>query len=222
LQAARWVLFAAVLAGASYLAGERLPLPLALGVAWKGAGVGLLAVYAGLNARNRDGRLLAAVLAFGAAGDVLIETDGLVVGGAVFFAGHLTAIWLYLRNLRRPLAAAEIAFGLVLAAAIVALAWLAPSARADAPQAAAYAVGLAAMTATAWLCRFPRRLTALGAAMFAASDLLLFAKTGRPWAHELWAGIGSWGFYFGGQALIALGGVRGTAARTPHAEPLLA
>jgi uncharacterized membrane protein YhhN len=78
-----------------------------------------------------------------------------------------------------------------------------------APQAVVYAAGLAAMTASAWLSRFPRSLTALGAAMFAVSDLMIFARTGRGWVHELWAGLAVWGLYFAGQTLIALGGVLG-------------
>ncbi len=42
-------------------------------MAWKGAGVALLAVYAALKARNLDGWLICAVMAFGALGDVLLE-----------------------------------------------------------------------------------------------------------------------------------------------------
>ena len=44
-------------------------------MAWKGAGVALLAIYALRHAPGRDGKLLAAVMAFGAVGDMAIEID---------------------------------------------------------------------------------------------------------------------------------------------------
>jgi hypothetical protein len=42
----RLLLVAAIVAGASYVGSWFLPLPQAASVAWKGAGVGLLALYA--------------------------------------------------------------------------------------------------------------------------------------------------------------------------------
>ena len=65
---ARVVLAAAIIGGVSYLAADYLPLTVAVGLAWKGSGVALLALYAALRARSLDGWLLAAVMAFGAAG----------------------------------------------------------------------------------------------------------------------------------------------------------
>jgi uncharacterized membrane protein YhhN len=50
---------------------------------------------------KRQSRLLVAVMAFGALGDVLLETSGMTVGALAFLAGHVVAIVLYLRN-RRP------------------------------------------------------------------------------------------------------------------------
>jgi uncharacterized membrane protein YhhN len=206
---ARWVLFAAIAAGVSYMATWRLPLPFALETAWKGAGVGLLAVFAATRARSLDGWLLAAVMALGAAGDVLLETSGLVIGAAAFLAGHLTAVALYLRNRRSPLSAPDWIVGLGLAPAVAALAFALPADRAGAPTAAIYALGLGAMAASAWVSRFPRRLTGLGALMFVVSDLLIFYRTGRPIAREPWLGFAVWGLYFAGQTLIVLGVTRG-------------
>ena len=48
---ARLVLAAAILAGVSYLAADHLQIGGAAHTAWKGAGVGLLAVYAALRAK---------------------------------------------------------------------------------------------------------------------------------------------------------------------------
>jgi uncharacterized membrane protein YhhN len=207
-QGARWALAAAVLTGVSYVATWSLPLAPALAVAWKGAGVGLLALFAALSARRLDGWLLAAVMALGAAGDMLLETSGLIVGALAFLAGHLLAVALYLRNRRRGLSVTERTVGLALAAAIALVAFALPLDRAAAPGVGLYALGLGAMTASAFISRFPRPLTALGALMFAVSDLLIFARTGRPLAHEPWVGLTVWGLYFTGQVLIVLGVTR--------------
>ncbi|HET6972025.1 MAG TPA: lysoplasmalogenase family protein, partial [Phenylobacterium sp.] len=96
----RAALIAAIVAGVSYVASWFLPLPVPVAVLWKGAGVAFLAAYAGLNARSLDGWLLAAVMALGAAGDMLLETSGLTVGALAFLAGHVAAVALYLRNVR--------------------------------------------------------------------------------------------------------------------------
>src|SRR5205085_4732481 len=101
MRLAQAVLFAAIAAGFTYIGSWFMPLPSAAAIAWKGAGVGLLALYAALNARSPDGWLLVGVMGFGALGDVLLETNGAVTGGGAFLVGHLVAVALYLRN-RRP------------------------------------------------------------------------------------------------------------------------
>ena len=207
-----WVLAAAVLAGCSYVVGWFLPLPNWANVAWKGAGVSLLAVYAGLNAKNLDGWLLAVVMAFGALGDMLLETYGLVIGALAFLAGHLTATGLYLRN-RRPAAGLDWTVAVAIVLGVTVAAYLLPPERAGAGLIALYALGLSVMAAAAWLSRFPRPLVAAGAMMFAISDLLIFLRTGRPRLDILPMGLAVWGFYFAGQALIAVGVVRGLADR---------
>jgi uncharacterized membrane protein YhhN len=199
------VLLAAVAAGVSYAGSWSLPIAPALSIAWKGAGVGLLAACAALRARSLDGWLLAAVMALGATGDVLLETSGLMVGAAAFLAGHLTAIVLYLRNRRARLSPLDWIIGLGVPPAAAALAFALPADRAGAPAAAAYALGLGAMAGAAWISRFPRGATALGAFMFVASDMLIFLRTGRPIAHQPWTGLTVWGLYFAGQTLIAIG-----------------
>ena len=209
------ILAVALAAGFSYVAAGLTPLPPVALIAWKGAGVGLLAIYAALNARTTDGWLLAAVMAFGALGDVLLETHGFVTGGAAFLAGHLVAVALYLRN-RRPVSLGDLTYAGALALFIVLTAYLAPLNRATAGPIALYATGLAAMTACAWLSGFPRPLVAAGAIMFAASDLLIFARAGRPALDIPPTSVAVWGLYFAGQALIVLGVLR-AQARTARA-----
>lgn len=204
------ILAAALVAGISYVAASLTPLPPVALIAWKGAGVGLLALYAALNARALDGWLLAAVMAFGALGDVLLETHGFVTGGVAFLAGHLVAVALYLRN-RRPVSLGDLSYAGALFVFIVLTAYLAPLNRATAGPIALYATGLAAMTACAWLSGFPRPLVAAGAIMFAASDLLIFCRAGRPVLDIPPTGVAVWGLYFAGQTLIVLGVLRARA-----------
>lgn len=200
---ARLVLIAAIAGGISYVAAWSMELPLWLDAAWKGSCVGLLAVYAALQARSTDGWLIAAVMALGMGGDVLLEVASLQVGAVSFLIGHLVAIWLYARNRQDgwkrglPLAA-------VFVIAVAAFSWSLPADRAGAPGVALYATGLAAMAAAAWLSTFPRHIVALGALMFLASDLFLFARLG-PLQGQAWANLAVWGFYIGGQILIAVG-----------------
>jgi uncharacterized membrane protein YhhN len=213
MKVANWVLAAAVLAASSYVIGWFLPVPDWANVAWKGSGVSVLALYAALNARSLghgrlDGWLLVAVMAFGALGDMLLETHGLVIGALAFLAGHLTATGLYVKNRRPALGNGDFAVALAIVVIVTVTAYLLPPERAGAGGIALYALGLSVMAAAAWLSRFPRTLVAAGALMFAVSDLLIFLRTGRPALDVLPMGLAVWGLYFGGQALIAVGVVR--------------
>jgi uncharacterized membrane protein YhhN len=188
--------WAAVLAGLSYWPGSELPLDHGSLIAWKGAGVSLLALWAATRARDMDGWLLAAAMALGAAGDVLLEAAGLQVGAAAFLAGHLVAIWLYLRNRRSDAGW----WPLLLVPAVVAAAAELPGDRSAAPAIAFYSLGLAAMAACALMSRF--RIAAVGALMFVGSDLLIFARLG-PLEGSILPHLLVWPLYFVGQALIA-------------------
>ena len=215
------VLIAAIGGGVSYLAAGAMDLSPLVEVAWKGSGVGLLAVYAALRARTGDGWLLAAVMAFGALGDVLLNLAGLIVGAVAFLIGHLFAITLYLRNRRPRLTRSQALLALVLVPATVIIAWLLPADRAGAPGIAFYAAVLSLMAAAAWTSRFPRFVVGLGAVMFVVSDLLIFARLG-PLAGAAWPGYGVWALYFGGQLLICLGVTRSLASPqspTPTLDP---
>lgn len=209
----RLALAASIVAGISYMASWELPLPEAHSLTWKGLGVSLLALYAALTAKGRDGWLIALVMAFGALGDVLLGAISLTVGALAFLAGHLVAIFLYWSNRRPSLTASQRLFAVVLVPATVAIAFLLPSDRAMAPGIALYSLGLSVMAAMAWSSRFPRLLVGLGAVMFLASDLFIFACEG-PLAGQAWVGFAVWGLYYFGQLMICLGVTR-TLARAP-------
>lgn len=202
------VLAASVIAGVSYVASWNMALPEGVGTAWKGAGVALLAVYAGLRARSFDGWLICAVMALGALGDVLLETHGLNVGAVAFLVGHLIAIALYLRHRRRGLANIDKLLMAVLVLGTTVGAYLLPTDRALGAGAALYSLGLAVMAACAWASRFSRVQVGLGALMFVASDLLIFGRAGSL-AGAAWVGLAIWGLYYFGQFLICVGVVRG-------------
>ncbi len=217
MHGADWLLVAAAVAGLSYYpASHALAHGPAL-IAWKGAGVGLLAAWAAVKLRTPDGWWIAAVLALGALGDVLLEAAGLVVGAVAFLAGHVLAILFYLRHRRRGLDpfdwfAAVLLFGVPLAA------YFLPDNAGAARDVAAYSAGLGGMAAAAWISRFARSGVALGALMFVVSDLLIFARLG-PLAGEALPGLLIWPLYFIGQMLIATGVVRGLAKEQPRGFP---
>lgn len=209
----RLVLAASVVAGVSYVASWDMPLSEVQSLTWKGLGVGLLALYAALTARGRDGWLICAVLAFGALGDVLLGAISLTVGALAFLAGHLIAIGLYWRNRRPSPSTSQRLLAIVLVPATVIIAYLLPTDRTMAPGIALYSLGLSLMAATAWVSRFPRFKTGIGAVMFVVSDLFIFAREG-PLAGVAWVGLAVWGLYYLGQLLICLG-VTGKLARDP-------
>jgi uncharacterized membrane protein YhhN len=181
----------------------------------KGSGVALLALAA-WQLPAAGARWLAAVMFFGALGDVLLDMPGLfIAGGASFAGGHLLATIFYARHRRpntaqdRVIAAALIGYGLAMPPL------LSPP---DVPYGLtmAYAVLLCGMAASLWLSRFPR-LAALGAIGFVLSDtILVYRMGGGALVGPAVDGALVWGFYFGGQWLITLGVGRGLLARAAH------
>lgn len=171
-------------------------------MALKGAGVALLAVYAFRRRVGQDGLLLTGFLALGALGDILIEIDT-NLGGAAFFAGHIAAIALYLRNRRPEPSGSQRAAGAALLLLTPVLCWLLSGSSAV----GLYGLALGGMAAGAWLSRFPRYRVGIGAVLFVISDLLIFSEMGRfdlsPLPHYL-----IWPLYYLGQLLIAVGVVQ--------------
>lgn len=187
---------AAVFAGASYTIAAWNGWDDAGDIVWKACGVGLLAASAAVQRRW----WLAAILAFCALGDVLIEVEGVAVGGAAFAAGHVLAILFYRANRRRRVSGSQRLLGYLIAPATVVIAWSLTHDRGV----AIYAALLGAMAGCAWLSRFSRYRVGLGAMLFVASDVLLFAEIG-PLAGSSLPRLLVWPLYFAGQTLIAWG-----------------
>ena len=173
----------------------------------KASAVTLLTIYAAIEARSFDGWLLVAILAFGAAGDALLEWR-LEIGAAAFIAGHVLAMALYFRNWRpritfsqRLLAALVVPLSVFIAATLVPVKDMIPV--------AIYAFFVSGMAASAWTSRFSRYRTGIGAMLFLTSDLLIFARMG-PLALSALPGLLIWPLYVAGQVMICVGVVRGS------------
>lgn len=203
---ARWLWLAALVGGISYFWAVIQHLDGPLIWAWKTSGVALLALCAAANARAADGWLIAAALGFGALGDYLLDALGMLPGAAAFATGHLIAIALYLRNRRSSLSASQtlLVFGVVPLALVIAWGLTRAAEQGQMIAAIAYTGGVAVMAATAWASRFPRYRTGIGAMLFLASDLFIFAGEGGTLAKSVTMWL-VWPLYFGGQALIAWG-----------------
>lgn len=197
-----WLL-ASLLAGISYYFIRHGTVPDIYEWAWKGAGVALLAVYALARHKGADSRQIAAVMAFGALGDVLIELV-LEWGAIAFLIGHLIAIHLYWRHRRESLSFSQKLTGLALLVLVPLVAFLIPTDRAAAPGIALYSAGLGAMAAAAWTSSFPRYRVGIGAVMFVISDLLIFARMGALGQSPL-PDLLIWPLYYFGQFLICTG-----------------
>lgn len=197
-----WLL-ASLLAGISYYFIRHGTVPDIYEWAWKGAGVALLAVYALARHKGADSRQIAAVMTFGALGDVLIELV-LEWGAIAFLIGHLIAIHLYWRHRRGSLGFSQKLTGLALLVLVPLVAFLIPADRAAAPGIALYSAGLGAMAAAAWTSSFPRYRVGIGAVMFVISDLLIFARMGAL-AQSPLPDLLIWPLYYFGQFLICTG-----------------
>ena len=201
---ARWLWWLALAGGISFFAAvyQRLDGPAIW--AWKTSGVAFLALWAAANARERNGWLIAAALGFGALGDWLLDAKGLETGAVAFVIGHVIAIILYLTNRRPATTASQRLLGWLVMPATLAIVWGMLSPAPGWWHAAVYSLFVAAMAAAAWTSRFPRYRTGIGAMLFLASDLFIFAGEGGvlPKDVTMWL---VWPLYFGGQALIARG-----------------
>jgi hypothetical protein len=182
----------------------------------KGAATALLAVYLWFRHSSPDARLMA--WAFGAAslGDMALEIAfDRTIGGLLFFAYHVMAMGVYLRNRRPVLSPTQkwaVAAMLLLTPVI---AWFMPAERAQAPNLALYALALGAMAASAWASVFPRYRVGAGAVLFLISDLLNFAELG-PLQGSIVPQVMVWPIYYLGQLLIATGVAQTLRKRDPE------
>jgi hypothetical protein len=170
----------------------------------KGASVGLLAIYAWHRSHSRDVHMIAGVMALGALGDVAVEF-WFEIGGAIFFVGHLVALSLYFqphnrRNAHPPSQKAAALALLVLTPLVCFLLTRDFTI-------GIYGLGLGAMAGAAWMSRFSRYHVGIGALLFVASDLLIFAQMGGEGLGELPRWL-IWPLYYVGQFLICTGVVQ--------------
>lgn len=200
-------LVASLVAGVSYWLAAKGQVPGLWLILWKGAGVALLAVYAWAHHPARDARHLALVMMLGALGDMVLEIH--FIGGALaFFVGHLAAIALYLKHRRTAPTGSQKATALATLLGVPLISYE----LSQSPQVAFYGLGLAGMAAAAWLSSFPRYRVGLGAMLFTASDLLIFARMG-PLSGSALPGLLIWPLYYFGQFLICTGVIATLRAR---------
>jgi uncharacterized membrane protein YhhN len=169
--AVRLVFYLGAAVALSHLANEWVRLAQPWGPAWKCAGILLLGLYALLT----GARLAALGFLFSAAGDVLLELDGLFVGGmAAFGLAHVCYMAAFVGIIRRdgvnkhawPLAA------LVLVISAGLGMWLAPGMAQLAGPALAYQAIISAMVVSAILSKAPLAAR-VGAVIFMLSDTLI-------------------------------------------------
>jgi uncharacterized membrane protein YhhN len=199
-----WLL-ASLVAGLSFPATWLL-LPIEgnlFAIIWKMAAVGLLVPYALRRHHQGEFVMLAAVLAFYALGDGLIELS-MIYGALAFAAGHITAIWIYLRHRRVGATFSQKLFAIMLFILTPVIAYRLPPSPGEGIQVAAYSVILAGMAAMAWSSNFPRYRVGMGAVLFVISDLLIFARLG-PLAESEFISIAIWYLYYFGVLMIAVG-----------------
>ncbi len=205
-------LAASLIAGVSYWLASKGHVPGLWLIAWKGAGVALLAAYAWAHHRSPNAHLLALVMALGAIGDMALEIV-FAVGALAFLLGHLAAIALYLRNRRAVLTGSQKAAAVVTLLGVPIITWQLT----HAADVTLYALGLGGMAAAAWTSSFPRYRVGLGAMLFVASDLLIFARMG-PMATSPIPGLLIWPLYYFGQFLICTGIIAALRARGEFAR----
>ena len=169
----------------------------------KGAAAGMLGIYALLRHRGPDGRLLALIMALAAAGDMAEELDTRI-SILLFFAVHLAAIMLFLRNRRAHPSSSQKAAAAAILLLTPLIAYLSARGHDGAGPMTIYAVALGGMGAGAWASRFTRYRVGAGAVLFIASDLLVIGQFTWPSGQEL-ASLLAWPLHYVGLFLICTG-----------------
>jgi uncharacterized membrane protein YhhN len=196
-----WLL-ASLVAGIAYYFLSDNPIGDLWLIPLKGAGVSFLAIYVMRRTNGIDGAILTLALALSAAGDMALIVE-FIVGGALFFASHVVAIALYLRNPRPQPVASQMACAAALAIGAPVVSYLL-SERLDI---ALYSAALGLMAGLAWMSRFPRYRVGLGAVLFIISDWLIFTRMGPIDLAPL-PDLLVWPTYYAAQIMIATGVVQ--------------
>nr|WP_298927943.1 lysoplasmalogenase [uncultured Erythrobacter sp.] len=203
-----WLL-ASVIAAVAYYFLWNNPIGELYLIILKGAGVGLLALYAFQRTACVDGKILTAALALSAVADMVLVLD-LTTGGAIFALSHVAAIALYLRNRRETLSVSQKLTGAALLIGAPAISYL----LSQDPMIGVYAITLGAMAATAWTSRLPRYRVGIGAVLFVVSDWLIFSRLG-PFDLTPLPDLLIWPLYYAGQLMIATGVVQTLRGEIP-------
>jgi uncharacterized membrane protein YhhN len=181
----------------SHLANEWVQLAQPWGPVWKASGI----VVLGLAAFLWRAPLVGVALLLSAAGDVLLELDGLFVAGmAAFGAAHVVYSVIFGLKLKRD-GVAPMGWLPALAIACVSVAlfvWFYPTMFEFTVPGTAYQIIISAMVILALLSRAPV-LAKLGAVVFMLSDTLIalgmFKGLGQP-------GWAVWSTYIGAQIML--------------------
>lgn len=210
----RWFLLLSLAAGLAYpwLDGRLGP---AADVILKGLGVGALAIVAICASRTNPAfHWLAAIMAAGAAGDMLLEVPaGFIAGAGAFAIGHCIAMAFYAGQRRQPLPAVDRILAAGLVAYGLAMPGLVMPAGASVGAPMLYSVLLCGMAAAALLSRFPRRWVFAGALLFVLSDTFLIMRLGGSVVGDARVhGLIVWYCYYFGQAMIFFGVEKGLKA----------
>jgi uncharacterized membrane protein YhhN len=199
----RLIFLAGAIAALSHLAAEWIHLGLPWGPVWKASGI----VVLGLFALSRGARLAGLGLMLCAAGDVLLELNGLFVFGmAAFGLGHACYATIFIRTIRKHgLNRRDIPVAVIVALIAAALlAWLIPAMGEMLIPSVAYFGIITLMVVSALVSRSP--MTArLGALLFMVSDSLLASGLYR---HADIVPGAVWITYAGAQILLAWGFVQ--------------
>ncbi len=180
----------------------------------KGAALILLAAYAWLRHKSRDGRMLALLLLVGAAAEMALEVD-FRAAHALFFLYCIVALVLLLPHRRDHLAVSQkravVALFLLPPLILYLLAgeWLGGAGS------AAYGLALGGMAAAAWASSFPRYRTGAGVVLVMLANLLFFAGIG-PLQGSAVPQIFTWPLAYLGQLLLCIGVLRTLHRRDPQ------
>lgn len=175
-------------------------------VMFKGSAVALLALAAIFSAGSGF-KWLAAIMAAGALGDMLLEVpEGFMAGAVAFAVGHVIAMVFYLRNVRRHMLMPDILVAIGLIGFGLAMPTLVIPASEPTGMLTLYSVLLCGMAATAWLSQFQRRWVGVGALLFVLSDTFIFMRMGGLlFDGETIHGLLVWYAYYLGQLAIFIG-----------------
>lgn len=172
-------------------------------IGWKGAAVGLLAIYAVLRHSSTDARLLAGAMALSASADMTLELYP-ALALLLFFASYLFGLALFLRNRRQTHSGSQKAAAMVLLLLTPFIAFLLTAHDTGVISVTLYALALGGMAASAWTSRFPRYRVGIGAVLLVAAKLLQLAGMG-PLSGQVLPELLAWPLYYAAQFLICTG-----------------